>query len=50
MNGIVNGGLEFVWAAYAVSAVVLVAYCANVVNGYFNARVSQERGAKGMGL
>lgn len=50
MNGVVNGGWEFVWAAYAVSAVVLVGYCAHIINGFFNARVSQERGTKGMGL
>jgi hypothetical protein len=50
MNGIVNGGWEFVWAAYAVSAVVFVAYCANVINGYLKARVSQERSAKGLEL
>lgn len=35
MNGIVNGGWEFVWAAYAVSAVVLVGYCAHVIDGFF---------------
>ncbi len=50
MNGIVSGGWEFVWAAYAVSAVVLAGYCARVINEFFKARVSQERGAKGMGL
>lgn len=50
MNGVVSGGWEFVWAAYAVSAVVLVAYCTHVINGFFKARVSQERGAKGIGL
>jgi heme exporter protein D len=54
MNGIVSGGWEFVWAAYAVSAVVLVGYCAHVINefyrGFFKARVSAERGTKGIGL
>jgi heme exporter protein D len=54
MNGVVSGGWEFVWAAYAVSAVVLAGYCARVINEFFKelfkARGSQERGAKGMGL
>jgi hypothetical protein len=50
MNGIVSGGWEFVWAAYGVSAFVLAAYCATVINGFFKARVSQERDAKGMRL
>lgn len=50
MNGIVSGGWEFVWAAYAISALVLFAYCANVMNGFFKMRASKERGAKGMGL
>ena len=50
MNGIVSGGWNFVWAAYAVSAIVLVGYCAHVINGFYKARLSAERGAKGTGL
>ncbi len=47
MNGVVNGGWSFVWAAYAVSAIVLTAYCAHVVNSLIHA-ASAKRGAKEM--
>jgi heme exporter protein D len=47
MNGIVSGGWSFVWAAYGVSALVLTAYCAHVVHGFFKTLASVERGAKG---
>jgi heme exporter protein D len=49
MNGIVSGGWNFVWAAYSVSALVLAAYCAHVVHGFFKTLASAEHGAKGVG-
>jgi heme exporter protein D len=34
MNGIVTGGWSFVWAAYTVSATILVAYSIHVISDF----------------
>jgi hypothetical protein len=34
MNGIVNGGWNFVIAAYGITALVLVTYCARVLGSF----------------
>jgi heme exporter protein CcmD len=42
MSGIVSGGWSFVWAAYAVSALVLGGYAVSVIRG-FRAAVNKEQ-------
>jgi len=38
MSGVIEGGWGFVFAAYAVSAIVLVGYAASVLKRYRDAR------------
>jgi heme exporter protein CcmD len=42
MNGVVGGGWNFVWAAYAVSAIVLGGYALSVIRG-FRAAMKKEQ-------
>jgi hypothetical protein len=42
MNGVVSGGWSFVWAAYAITLIVLGGYGATVVQRYFGSRDSRE--------
>ena len=42
MNGIVSGGWSFVWAAYAITLIVLGGYGASVAQRYFGSRGSEK--------
>lgn len=43
MNGVVAGGWEFVWAAYGVTGLALLAYVWRVIAGYYAARAEMEK-------
>ena len=47
MRGVILGGWEFVWAAYAVTAVVLLSYAVSVHLRYRAERTRREREAGG---
>ena len=41
MTGVIEGGWEFVWAAYAVTAIIFLGYTASVIARY---RKGRKRG------
>jgi heme exporter protein CcmD len=47
MKGVIVGGWEFVWAAYAVTAAILVGYAVSVYLRYRAERARREREAGG---
>ena len=49
MSGVIVGGWEFVIAAYAVSAVVLLGYAVSVHRRYHAERDRQRRASRGNG-
>ena len=46
MTGVIQGGWEFVWAAYGVSAVVLLGYAVSIHLRYRAERARSDREAK----
>ena len=42
MNGVVSGGWSFVWAAYALTLIVLGGYGLSVVQRYFGSRPAEK--------
>jgi heme exporter protein D len=51
MNGVVPGGWSFVWAAYAVSATILVAYSIHAISDFrrsMKTRAALTRSTKGV--
>jgi heme exporter protein CcmD len=46
MTGHLQGGWEFVWAAYAITATVLVAYAASIL---LRLKAARKRHARGEG-
>lgn len=45
MTGVIEGGWEFVWAAYAVTTIVFVAYSLSVLSRYRKER-NRPRGSQ----
>jgi hypothetical protein len=46
-SGVIEGGWEYVWAAYAVSAVILLGYAASLIARYRAERARAEREGTG---
>jgi heme exporter protein CcmD len=46
MNGVVEGGWNFVWAAYGLTALILASYVIATINRY---RIERDRAARESG-
>ena len=46
MTGIIEGGWEYVWGAYAVSAAILMGYAVSIYRRYRDERRRRGQGAR----
>jgi heme exporter protein D len=51
MNGVLNGGWNFVWAAYGLSATILISYAVHTIGAFRRSaekRAASARATKGV--